>query len=232
MRIVIIGAGKTGSFLAEKFQGTHDVTIIEQRGDRAARLQRMVPEANVVVGDACEPDVLERAGIEGADLIAAVTGDDEDNLVVSMLSRLYDVKTVYARVNHPSNSWLFDKEWGVDVPISAPQIIFGLIDKDLGIGDLITLLKLKTEGVFLKEITLPETAEKAGHLLREVSLPPNVTVIAILSSNGQITAPRGDSRLSAGDQMLLLVEGTQEDDFIREAFGIPMAEEPFSEDGQ
>lgn len=230
MRIVIVGAGKTGSYLAEKFHDNHEVTVIEQRADRAIRLQHMVPEATVIAGDACEPDVLEQADIQGADVIAAVTGDDEDNLVVSMLSRLYDIKTVYARVNHPSNSWLFDKEWGVDVPISAPQVIFGLIEKDLGLGDLITLLKLRSEGVFLKEITLPEAAEKVGHLLRDVGLPSNVTVVAILSANGQITAPRGDSQLAAGDQMLLLVEGTHEEDFIREAFGIPSAEEPVADE--
>lgn len=224
MNILIVGAGKTGSYLAEQFSKDHTIAIIEQRADRAAMVRRMVPDATVIAGDACEPDVLERINVSEIDLVAAVTGDDEDNLVVAMLAKLYDAKTVYARVNHPANYWLFDKEWGVDVPVSSPQLMYGLIDKDLGLGDLITLLKLKAEGVFLKEITLPSRATAVGKTLREIGLPPNVTVVAILSATGNIKAPRGDTTLIASDQLLFLVEGPLEDSVIRDAFGVADAD--------
>jgi len=221
MRILIVGAGKTGAFLAEKLHDNHEITVIEQRLDRAEVVRSMVPDANVVHGDACEPDILESAGVQDVDLVAAVTGDDEDNLVVTMLAKLYDAKAVYARVNHPRNEWLFDKEWGVDVPVSSPQVLYGLIEKDLGFGDLITLLKLKADGIYLEELTLPESASKVGKRLQDVGLPVNVNVMAILAADGYVQAPRGDTPLVAGDQLLLLVEGELDETVIHAAFGIP-----------
>ena len=221
MRILVVGAGKTGAFLAEKLIANHEVTIVEQRPDRADYLSRMVPDATVITGDACEPSVLERAGVKNADLVAAVTGDDEDNLVVAMLAKLYDAKAVYGRVNHPRNEWLFDKEWGVDVAVSSPQVMYGLIEKDVGFGDLITLLKLKADGVYLEEITLPAGSSKLGKKLEDIGLPANVTVMAILAAEGYIQAPRGETLLVEGDQLLLLVQGAVDEDTIQRAFGIP-----------
>jgi trk system potassium uptake protein len=227
MRILIIGAGKTGTYLAERLTPHHVVTVIELRPESADRIRRMVPEATVIMGDACEPSVLERAGVRDVDLVAAVTGDDEDNLVVAMLAKLYDAKAIYGRVNHPRNEWLFDKEWGVDVAVSSPQVIYGLIEKDVGFGDLITLLKLKAEGVYLEEITLPANSTKLTRKLEEIGLPANVTVMAILAADGYIQAPRGETPLVAGDQMLLLVQGELDEGVIQEAFGIPSnAEQP------
>ncbi|HSK48225.1 MAG TPA: TrkA family potassium uptake protein [Coriobacteriia bacterium] len=225
MRILIVGAGKTGAFLAEKLHADHHVTVIEQREDRVEYLRLMAPDVEVIRGDACEPDVLESAGVDNVDLVAAVTGDDEDNLVVAMLAKLYNAKAVYARVNHPRNEWLFDKEWGVDVPISSPQVLYGLIEKDLGFGDLITLLKLNAEGIYLEELTLPENATKVGKRLQDVGLPSNVNVMAILAAEGYVQAPRGETPLVAGDQLLMLVDGELEETVIREAFGIPQEPE-------
>ena len=220
MRILIVGAGKTGTYLAERLTPHHTVTVVEQRPDRADLLRRMVPDATVVTGDACEPTVLEAAGVRGTDLVAAVTGDDEDNLVVAMLAKLYDAKAVYGRVNHPRNEWLFDKEWGVDVAVSSPHVLYGLIEKDVGFGDLITLLTLKAEGVYLEEITLPANSTKLTKKLQDIGLPANVTVMAILAADGYIQAPRGETPLVAGDQMLLLVEGEIDEGTIQDALGI------------
>lgn len=222
MRILIVGAGKTGSFLAEKLNEDHEVTVIDLRRDRVDYVRALVPDATVIEGDACEPDVLERAGVEGCDLVAAVTGDDEDNLVVAMLARIYNAQSVYGRVNHPRNEWLFDKEWGVDVAMSSPAVLYGLIEKDLGFGDLITLLKLQADGVAVEEMTLPEDAAYIGHKLSEVPLPANVTVMAILAADGYVQAARGGTLLVAGDQLLLLVEGELSQEKLREAFGIPL----------
>lgn len=129
MRIVIVGAGKAGAFLAARLLPEHEVTLIEQRHERVERVRTMLPDANVIEGDACEPDVLERAGLQGADMLVASTGDDEDNLVVAMLAQNYAVDRVIARVNHPANEWLFDKEWGVDVAMSAPAVLWGIVEQ-------------------------------------------------------------------------------------------------------
>ena len=92
-------------------------------------MRHLVPNAEVIDGDACEPDILETAGVEYSDVIAAVTGDDEDNLVVAMLAKMYRVPLVYARVNHPRNEWLFDKEWGVDATVCSPTMLYEFIER-------------------------------------------------------------------------------------------------------
>jgi trk system potassium uptake protein TrkA len=124
MKMVIIGGGKTGYYLAERFLAeSHDVTIIEQRRAQAVKLDQDLLNLKVVQGDACDLATLEAADIASADLVAAVTGDDEDNLVVAMLAKHFSAARIYARVNHPRNEWLFDADWGVDVAFSAPALL-------------------------------------------------------------------------------------------------------------
>lgn len=229
MKIIIVGAGKTGSFLAQALVEEHEVTVIDTRKDRIELVRSMVPNAESLVGDACELEVLETAGVEGTDLVAAVTGDDEDNLVVAMLAKHYRVPSVFARVNHPQNEWLFDKEWGVDVAVSSTAVLQGLIEKQIGLGDLTTLLKLQADGVSVEELTLPEDAKMVGRKLMEVPLPANVTVMAILAKEGYVQAARGNTLLVAGDQLLMLVEGSLEEATIQEAFGIPEDADPAAE---
>lgn len=221
MRVLVVGAGKTGVFLAEKLAEDNDVTVIEQRDSRAVLARNFVPNATIIVGDACEPEVLENASIAACDLVVAATGDDEDNLVVAMLAKVYEVDRVYARVNHPRNEWLFDTAWGVDVAVSGPSILHALIEKDLEPGDLITLLKLQADGVSIDELTLPKNASSVGKRLADVLLPSNVTIMAILAKDGYVQAARGDTPLVAGDQLLLLVQGPLSQAAIDEAFGIP-----------
>jgi trk system potassium uptake protein TrkA len=117
---VIVGGGKSGAYLAARLRQIHDVTLIELRADKVSRLRSETPDVEVVHGDGCEPSVLEHAGATDADFIAAATGDDEDNLVVAHLAKsIGSSATVVARINHPSNEWLFTPQWGVDVPIGA-----------------------------------------------------------------------------------------------------------------
>jgi trk system potassium uptake protein TrkA len=127
---------------------------------------------------------------------------------------------VFARVNHPQNEWLFDREWGVDVAVSSSAIMRGLIEKQMGLGDLATLLKLQSDGVSVEELTLPADATSLNRKLADISLPANVTVMAILAKEGYVQAARGNTVLVAGDQLLLLVEGTLEECAIHDAFGI------------
>jgi trk system potassium uptake protein TrkA len=119
MRLVIVGAGKTGTYLAENLREECEVVVVDQRKDRIARIGERMPELTLVLGDACEPSVLEHAEVSRADMVVAVTGHDEDNLVVSWLAKSRGgVGVVAARVNHPRNAWLFSARWGVDVALS------------------------------------------------------------------------------------------------------------------
>lgn len=212
MRIVIVGAGKTGVFLAQRLSDNHRVSVLETRADRVGLLRSMMPELAVYEGDACEPSFLDYANLEGADLLVAATGDDEDNLVISMLAKVYHVGTVFARVNHPSNEWLFTTEWGVDVAVSAAAIMYGLVEKQIGLGDLITLLRLQADNVSIDEFTLPVSSQAVGKRLADVSLPSTTQVMAIIAKSGGITIARGDTVLNAGDQLLLLSEGECSDE--------------------
>jgi len=225
MRILIVGGGKTGYFLADRFREDHDVVLVEQRPERAEFLRSALSDIDIIAGDACEPEVLDSAGASSADLVVAVTGDDEDNLVVAMLTKVLDGGRVYARVNHPRNRWLFDQAWGVDVAVSAPALFYGLISKDLTLGDVVTLLELQTDDVSVDEIRLPDTASSVGASLAQVALPQNVTVMAVLPAEGGVHAARGDTVLSAGDQLLLLAEGELDTAAVLAALGVPQAQD-------
>jgi trk/ktr system potassium uptake protein len=219
MRIFIIGAGKSGLFLAQELRADHDITLLESRFDRAELVECMMPDVSVIHGDACEPEVLEHANIAAADLTIAATGDDEDNLVVAMLAKHFGSAKVFARINHPRNEWLFTKDFGVDVPVSSTSVMLALVEKELGFGDLVTLLRLQADNVSIDEITLPEGATSIGKSLAELVLPENSHVMAIISQQTGMRVAKGDTVLAAGDQLLMFSDGQREDE-VRTALGI------------
>jgi trk system potassium uptake protein TrkA len=219
MRIVIVGAGKSGMYLAEELRTGHDITLIEQRFDHADMARNMLPDIEVIHGDACEPDVLEYAKIAEQDLAIAVTGDDEDNLVVAMLAKHFGTGTVFARINHPRNEWLFTRDWGVDVAVSSTSVMLSLVEKEIGLGDLVTLLRLQADNVEIEEIRLPATADAVGKRLAELSLPPGSHIMAIINEKRGLSVASGDTVLEAGDQLLLINEDANPGD-VRSALGL------------
>lgn len=219
MRIVIVGAGKSGLFLAQELKREHDITMVECRFERAEVVASMLPDICVIHGDACEPEVLEHAQISTADLTIAATGDDEDNIVVAMLAKHFGTGKVFARINHPRNEWLFTKDFGVDVPVSSTSVMLSLVEKEVGFGDLVTLLRLQADNVSIDEITLPEDATSVGKSLAEISLPENSHVMAIINHETGLTVARGDTVLAAGDELLMFSDGQREDE-LRAALGI------------
>jgi trk system potassium uptake protein TrkA len=219
MQVVIIGAGKTGRFLAEKLKGQHAITMIEQRLDVAEKLRAAMPSITVVHGDADEPSVLEYAGVAHADLLAALTGDDEDNLVASFLAKTeFGVPVVFARVNHPANEWMFDKEWGIDVAVSTASIIVSLVEKEVSLGDIVSLLTLQAENIAIEEVLLPADSPVVGKTLIDVTLPEETRIMAIISE-GTVKIPQGDTPLAAGDRLLLLATLDRQD-AMHEALGV------------
>ncbi len=133
MFIIICGGGKVGANLATRLtEEGHRTTVIEQNGDRVERLADLFSELHVIHGDACEPVILETAQVSQADAIAAVTGDDEDNLVVCLLARReYNVGTTAARINDPRNEWLFDARFGVDHTISSTRMMAEVLTREV-----------------------------------------------------------------------------------------------------
>lgn len=204
MRVLIVGGGIVGSFLAKILMEKNEVTVIEANVVRAQTLDGELPAVRVIGEDGCEPWVLEFAGIRDSELVVAVTGDDEDNLVVSYLSKFeYDVAQVIARVNNPVNRWLFTKAWGVDVEVSTPDIIAKIIEEETTLGEVVTVMKLQAGDIGLVEITLPPDAAALGKRLAELDLPPETLIVTVVREDAMLI-PRADTVLEPKDKVLAM----------------------------
>ena len=217
MQVVIAGAGKMGRHLAHDLAGRgHEVTLIEQETKPAARAKQELPSSvNVLLGDACEPYVLEEAKLGEADVIVAATGDDEDNLVISLLAKQeFAVPRVLARVNHPENEWMFTEQWGVDTAVSPPHILTSLVEEAVSVGDLVRLLKLERGKVSLVELTLEEDSQVVGHPMYELRLPLDSAIVAIVREE-HVVIPQPETVLAAGDEVLAIATPEVEEELRR-----------------
>jgi len=205
MRVVITGAGAVGRHLAADLaERAHDVTLIEQDPAILAKAREVSPKVKFLLGDACEPWVLEQADLKTVDVVVAVTGDDEDNLVTTLLAKQeFGVPRCLARVNHPRNEWLFNEQWGVDAAVSPPHILTAMVEEAVTVGDLVRLLRLEGGRVGLVEMTLPEVSPNAGKPLYELRLPPDSAVVALLRE-GHVVIPQPETVLAAGDEVVAL----------------------------
>ena len=215
MKVVIVGGGNVGTFIAaELTEGGHDVTIIELEADRVARAQATGEPAGVrwVLADACEVDNLRKVPLDGVDVLAAVTGDDEDNLVVSLLAKQeFAVPRVIARVNNPKNHWMFNENWGVDVAVSTPHLLTSLVEEAVSVGTLVRLLSFERGRASLIEVTLAADAKAANRDIVELDFPRDSTIVAVLREE-RVIFPRGDTLLLPGDEVLVLVTPDSEAD--------------------
>lgn len=210
MLVVVAGGGKVGSHLAHVLkEADHDVALVERRKEQCAKLADQL-DVTIVCGDSCEPHVLDEAHMGKADAVVAVTGDDEDNLVISLLGKFeYEVPLTIARVNNPKNEWLFTRRFGVDIPVCNTQIIAKLLEETVRIGDVVTLFKSRSGEVALVELTLSEESVAAGRQIDELALPSDSVVVTIIRDE-QVLAPEADIRLKAGDQILVMTSTASE----------------------
>jgi trk system potassium uptake protein len=210
--VLIAGGGKVGTSVMRSLarQG-HEVTLIEQRRDRFQALEAEF-EHQAVFGDATELFVLERAGIaRPADLVLAVTGDDEDNLVISQLAReKYGVEKVIARVNDPRNQVHFDL-LGITQTVSATQMILGLIEHEVPAHELVHLLELRKENLEIVEVEIDKDSPCAGKRVEKLSLPEGARLISVMR-NGKAEIAVGATELKPGDQVLAILEPGKEDE--------------------
>ncbi len=212
MKVLIVGAGNVGTFVAEDLRAAgHDVTVVEQDEELVGRLAAESTEVRWMIGDGCEVATLVKAGAAEADVVVGATGDDEDNLVVSLLAKQeFAVPRVIARVNNPKNHWMFNQTWGVDVSVSTPHLLSSLVAEAVNVGALVRLLQLDNSGVRLVEVTLTETSPAAARSIAELHMPRNATIVAIVRRES-VVVPRGDSVLEGGDEVLALVDPDGED---------------------
>jgi trk system potassium uptake protein TrkA len=212
MRVTVAGAGKVGTFIASQLHDAgHEVTLFESDEAVVARTQVALPGVRVVVGDACEVSFLERVGLASADVLVAATGDDEDNLVASLLAKQeFAVPRVVARVNHPKNAWLFNETWGVDVSVSTPHLLTALVEEAVSVGSLVRLLQFNGGDARLVEVTLAADSPAAGRSLAQLEVPREATVVAVLRDR-HLVVPRGDTVLQRFDEVIALVTNQSED---------------------
>ncbi len=214
MFVLIIGGGKVGSNVGISLGKLgHEYLIVEQRRSRYDLLRPELEE-RLLFGDGTEMWVLEKAGIARADLVVAVTGDDEDNLVIAELARHeYHVPKVVARVNNPRNQRTFDL-FGVQSTLCATTMTVSMIQHALPAHQFVPLLSLKHEGLELVEIEVSDDSPAAHLSVGELRLPSGVLLAALLREGGALL-PRGDEELLPGDQVLCLTPPGRERDLIR-----------------
>ncbi len=203
-----MGAGKVGTFIAEDLVGNgHEVVVVERDHHQVER-RRVAPglgSISWIVADACEISELARAEPERADVLLAVTGDDEDNLVASLLAKQeFGVPRVIARVNHPANEWMFAEMWGVDIAVSAPHLLSALVEEAVSVGSIVRLLRVAGGKARLIEVTLSDDSPILGQEIVAAGFPRGSSVVAIVRS-GNVVVPRGDTSFHVGDEVIALV---------------------------
>ena len=210
MYTIIVGGGQVGSYLASLLLvEKHQIKIIENSVDKLAILKQSVPTEMVIQGSGTNPNVLEAAGIYKANVVAAVTGSDETNLVVCSLARLeFKVPRVIARVNNPKNAWLYTHEMGVDVALNQADLLAHLIAEEMSLGDMMTLLKLRKGLYSLVEEKVHPNSIANGKAVRDLSFPPRCALAAIIRK-GELTIPYGNLVLQPADEILAVIHSDE-----------------------
>jgi trk/ktr system potassium uptake protein len=208
--VIIAGGGKVGWNLArELIAKDHEVTLVEGDRSRYLTVEQELEHA-IQYGDATELWVLERAGIQRADLVIAVTGDDEDNLLICQLAKdKYLCDRIIARVNNPRNRQYFEL-LGIQPVVSATDLILRLIEHEVPSYGLVHLLDLRDEDLEIIEIEVSPGAPAAGKEVQEVDLPDGVLIISVLR-NGRGFVPKADTIIEADDEVLLVLDPGLED---------------------
>jgi trk system potassium uptake protein TrkA len=207
MYVLIAGGGRTGTQLASLLvQLNHQVSLVEYRKDILARLHRELPTEIIYEGNPNDLEVLERAGIKRAQVVVACTPFDDDNLVFCFLARKqYQVPRIIARINNPRNAWLFDEKFHVDVALNTAEILASLIEEEMSLGDMMTLVKIRRGEYSLVEEKIPAGAKAIGVAIKDLALPEQCVIAAIIRQ-GKVILPRGITTLEKDDEVLAIAD--------------------------
>jgi len=207
MLVLIAGAGRTGAQLAKLLltQG-YDVKLIDSRKDILARVHKELPTEVILEGDSIDGSLLEAAGICDAQVLAACTTSDEVNLALCFYAReKYHIIRTIARVNNPRNAWLFDKKFHVDVALNQAEILAKLIEEEMSMGDMMTLMKLRRGNYSFVEEKIPPAASAIGLAIKDLGLPDHCVIAAIIRK-GEVMIPRGITTFLEGDEVLAITD--------------------------
>ncbi|HOC03573.1 MAG TPA: NAD-binding protein [Candidatus Ratteibacteria bacterium] len=217
MKIIIVGGGKVGYFLAERLARSHYVSLVEKNAEVT---ESIAGNKNMLVinGDGCQTDILTQAGIKECDVIAAVTGEDEDNLVICQIAKdIFKVKRTVARVNDPKNEKIFF-QLGVDIAIDSTAVIAKIIEEEVSLEDMINLCAFKKGQLSLVRIDLPEEAPIVKKSLKEISLPAESIIVAVLRKD-HLIVPDRDFVFQEGDEIVALTKVEDEGDVLNSLIG-------------
>ena len=203
MYIVIVGAGKVGYFLTKRLVcGKHTVSIVDKDNQLCEEIAKEL-EALVINGDGCDPNILKQAGIERADVVAAVTGDDEDNLIICQLAKeLFKVHRAVGRVNNPDNEHTF-AELGVDVPVDSTKIIAKIIEEEVSFSDFVNLMSFKRGKLAIVRLDLPDDSPVINKQVQDIQLPPDSVLVSIVRGE-EVIVPKGNTLLMPGDDIIAI----------------------------
>jgi len=207
MYVIVVGGGNTGSQLAKfLLEEGHAIRVIDERPGVLEKLAAEIPQEFIINGDGSSPVILEHAGIQKAQVLVAVTGSDETNLVVTSLGKFeFNVPRVIARVNNSKNAWLFTLEMGVDVSLNQAEILAKLTAEEMSLGDMMTMLKIRRGKFSLVEEKIFPNALAVGRAIKDLELPENCVISGIIR-HGEIVMPRGVTVLEEADEVLALVD--------------------------
>jgi trk system potassium uptake protein TrkA len=212
MFVLIAGGGRTGARLANLLiNQNYKVRLVENRRSLLGLLNQELPTEVIYEGNPVDPSILEAAGIREVHAVAAVTSDDSTNLAICFLSKkMFDVPRTIARVNNPSNAWLFNETFQVDVALNSADVLAHLIEEEMSLGDMMTLFKIRRGNYSVVEEKVPAGAKAIGIPLKDMDLAEHCVIAAIIR-DGKMTLPRGDSTLQEDDEIIAVAspEGAQ-----------------------
>lgn len=199
-----------GSYLATLLiERGHDIKVIESKGARIEVLKRSLPAHVIIHGSGTDPNLLEQADIQHTDVLAAVTGSDETNLVIATLARLeYGVPRVVGRVNNPKNAWIFTPVMGVDAALNQADLMARLVAEEMSMHDMMTLLKLQGGKYSLVERMVESGSAMVGKALRDMVFPEECVLVAVIR-NAELLIPKGDTVFIAGDKAVAIIHADQ-----------------------
>ena len=221
MFVIVGGGGKVGYHLARALIAEHEVLIIEIDPARVDFIAEELGAEVIMQGDACDAATMERAGMERADLVAAVTGDDEDNLTFCQIAKAkFSVPRSVARINNPQNEQLFRK-LGIDSTVSATNLIMAHIEQELPWRGLISLVTLRGHGLEIVEVRVPREAHIVGRQMRQLLLPPGALISLVIDPDGTPRLPAPDTMIHA-DDILIAVTDVESEEALRNALTSPV----------
>ncbi|MBL7131727.1 MAG: NAD-binding protein [Candidatus Omnitrophica bacterium] len=218
MYIIIVGGGNIGYFLAKRlFQDKHNVVLIDKDKDRAEIIAKEL-DILVIKGDGCESQILEQAGISKADVLAAVTGDDEDNFIICQLAKeRFNISRTVGRINDPKNEHTFS-ELGIDVPINSSAIIAKIIEEEVSFSDFVNLLSFKRGKLSIVRVDLLKSSPVINKQLQDISLPESSVLVSIIRGN-KVVVPKGDTVLLPRDDIIALTSIENEQQLLTALIG-------------